>query len=58
MQLQFNKAPDSFLLIRSDTDTSHRYKIEILEAKLHLHRIRLTEDAHKSFNQLWIGNNN
>ena len=44
--IRFNRAPTSFCLL---ADKSKEYQIKILDAKLHVNRVKLFESAHRDF---------
>lgn len=54
-EFKMTKADESYYLIREtipDGD-DEEYKVQILDAKLHLTRVRLTSQATDLFNQYW-----
>ena len=47
--LKFNRAPTSFCLL---ADKTKEYQIKILDAKLHVNRVKLFESAHRDFEKI------
>ena len=49
IDIKFNRAPTSFCLLASKDKS---YQIKILDAKLHVNRVKLYESAHKDFEKI------